>query len=113
MPRVLFSSPECRIVVVDIAAGEEMGEHRVRERAVAAVVSGEVRVETADESAECLAGTLVVFEPGESHRVVASGDGDARLLLVLAPWPGSDYPSEHMPVNAVADPLPPSERPGS
>jgi quercetin dioxygenase-like cupin family protein len=113
MPRVLFSSPECRIVVVDIAAGEEMGEHQVHERAVVSVVAGEVRVETSDESAQCGAGALVVFEPGESHRVIASADGDARLLLVLAPWPGSEHPSEHLPVNAVADPLPPSERPDS
>jgi hypothetical protein len=33
-PRVLFSAPECRAVVIDLRAGEELGDHRVRERAL-------------------------------------------------------------------------------
>ena len=37
-PRVLFSSPECRIVVLDLRSGEEMGDHHVRERAVVEVI---------------------------------------------------------------------------
>ena len=41
-PRVLFSTPECRAVVIDLRAGEELGEHEVRERAVLQVVSGSV-----------------------------------------------------------------------
>jgi len=42
IPRVLFSSPECRAVIIELRAGEEMGEHRVRERALVQVVSGSV-----------------------------------------------------------------------
>jgi quercetin dioxygenase-like cupin family protein len=113
MPRVLFSSPECRAVVIDLERGGEIGEHRVRERAVIEVVDGIVTMEVAGESVECPAGTLVVFDPGESHAVRALDD--SRLLLVLAPWPasGHDLASEegrdgHLPVNAVVDPLPPS-----
>lgn len=110
MPRVLFSSPECRVVVVDIANGEEIGDHRVRERAVVEVVTGGVSIESSGETAECAAGTLVTFNPGEEHRVRAWAD--TRLLLVLAPWPAAEHYTEsekahgdHLPANAVVEPL--------
>jgi hypothetical protein len=32
----------------------------------------------------------VVFDPNERHAVTAKSD--ARLLLVLAPWPGNGHP---------------------
>ena len=111
MPRVLFSSPECRVVVVDISKGEVIGDHRVRERAVVEVVTGRVVIESSGETAECDAGTLVTFDPGEEHRVQALAD--ARLLLMLAPWPAAEHYSEaelgrgdHLPANAVVEPLP-------
>ena len=114
MPRVLFSSPECRVVVVDLASGEELGDHRVRERAVVEVVTGRVIVESSGEMADCDAGTLVTFDPGEEHRLRAQDD--TRLLLVLAPWPAAEhYPEseeshgEHLPANAVVEPLPSSD----
>jgi quercetin dioxygenase-like cupin family protein len=109
-PRVLFSSPECRAVVLDLLSGEEMGDHRVRERAVVEVISGRVSIEAAGETVECDAGTLVTFDPGERHAL--RGLEDARLLLVLAPWPAeghnadSEAPHEqHLPVNATVDPI--------
>ena len=39
-PRVLFSRPECRAVVIDLNEGDELGEHRLYENAVVQVVSG-------------------------------------------------------------------------
>ena len=115
MPRVLFSAPECRIIAVDLRADEEMGDHRVRERALVTVVAGRVSIESSGTTADCPTGTLVVFEPGERHRVYALTD--ARLLLVLAPWPASDHFPDHVPANAVAGSLPPkddsSARPGA
>ena len=62
MPRVLFSAPECRAVVVELSQGETMGDHRVRERAVVQVVGGRVAIETSGETAECTAGMLVTFQ---------------------------------------------------
>jgi hypothetical protein len=35
------------------------------------------------------AGTLVAFEPDERHSI--STDGGAKLLLILAPWPGEGH----------------------
>jgi quercetin dioxygenase-like cupin family protein len=104
MPRVLFSTPECRAIVVDLGEGEEMGDHQVRERAV-------VEVESSGERVACDAGTLLNFEPGEPHSVRALTD--ARLLLLLAPWPAPEHyePSEdrgaRLPANATVSPLPP------
>jgi quercetin dioxygenase-like cupin family protein len=115
-PRVLFSSPECRLIALDLGAGEELPEHHVRERAVVQVISGRVAIDASGETVECEAGTLVTFDPGERHAL--HGLDDARLLLTLAPWPaaGHDLPTEqrdgqHLPANATVEPLgsPPSD----
>jgi quercetin dioxygenase-like cupin family protein len=115
MPRVLFTSPECRAVVIDLRDGEELGDHRVRERAVVEVVAGRVSIECSGETVDCDTGTLVTFDPGEHHKVSALAD--ARLLLILAPWPALkhtsktevDHDQQHLPANAVAEPVPPSD----
>ena len=98
-PRVLFSSPECRAVVIDLRAGEQLGQHEVRERAVLQVVSGQVTIaDGAGTATPAEAGTLVTFAPKERHAVRA--DSDARVLLLLAPWPA---PGHYAPGEA-ADP---------
>jgi quercetin dioxygenase-like cupin family protein len=109
-PRVLFSSPECRIVILDLVQGEALADHRVRERAVVEVVSGRVSIETATETVICEAGALVAFEPGERHAVY--GLEDARILLLLAPWPATGHNAaseaphdQHLPANATIKPL--------
>lgn len=97
-PRVLFSTPECRAVVIDLNDGDELGDHSVHERASLQVVSGEVWVAAGGEEITCSEGTLLVFDPGERHAVRATG-GEARVLLMLAPWPGEG----HYPDGAHAD----------
>jgi quercetin dioxygenase-like cupin family protein len=89
-PRLLFSTPPaCRAVVIDLMAGEEMRDHSVHETAIVQVVSGTVRLGTEAGEAECPAGTLATFAPGERHSVTAVEA--ARLLLLLAPWPGDGH----------------------
>jgi quercetin dioxygenase-like cupin family protein len=97
------------VVALDLGTGDELGDHVVRERAVVHVVAGRVEVRAGGEHVECDAGTLITFEPGERHSV--RGLEDARLLLVLAPWPaaGHNAPSEephdqHLPTNATVHP---------
>ncbi len=109
MPRVLFSAPECRVVVIDLELGAELGDHHVRERAVVEVVAGSVEIEGSGAAVECPAGTVVTFDPGERHAVRALAD--ARLLLVLTPWPAAEHYTEgeaahggHLPLNAVVEP---------
>ena len=106
-PRVLFSQPACRTVIIDLQAGDAMGEHSVHENAILQVVSGSVTVTADGRDVACDAGTLVVFKPGERHAVRA--DEASRLLLLLAPWPGDGHyqagEEEHVAANAYVPPL--------
>ena len=109
-PRVLFSSPECRLVALDLNTGEELPDHHVRERAVVQVISGRVAIEASGETIGCDPGTVVAFDPGERHAV--RGLDDARLLLMLAPWPAANHNSraeeqdaQHLPANATSEPI--------
>ena len=74
-------------------AGERLGEHQVHERAWL-VVSGAIEIsEPGGETVAGGAGLLADFDPNERHEVAATED--ARLLLVLSPWPGEGHPSNH------------------
>jgi quercetin dioxygenase-like cupin family protein len=89
-PVVLHSDEEAaRAVLIGLEPGQELGDHQVKEHAFLLVVDGSARVEAAGESAEAGPGTLFFFEPDE--RRVVSSTGGARLLLLLAPWPGEGH----------------------
>ena len=89
-PEILQSARgEGRAIAINLPAGEQLQEHEVHERSYLVVIDGEVELE-ADEKITAGAGTLAVFDPHERHEVRATSD--ARLLLVLAPWPGQGHP---------------------
>jgi quercetin dioxygenase-like cupin family protein len=89
---VVLHSEDSRAVLLRLAPGQALGEHQVRERAWVVVLEGTVDVVTGGETHSASAGTLLEFEPTE-RRTVRSDEG-ARLLLLLAPWPGpGHYPS--------------------
>jgi redox-sensitive bicupin YhaK (pirin superfamily) len=89
---VVLDSVDTRAVLIGLHPGQELGEHQVRERAWVIVVDGEVEVDSADGTVTAPTGTLMEFDPTE-RRAVRSPEG-ARLLLLLAPWPGpGHYPS--------------------
>jgi quercetin dioxygenase-like cupin family protein len=81
---------EARTVVLYLPAGAALRDHQVHERAHLVVVDGEVEIGDGDETIAGGPGLLAVFDPGERHEVRARSD--ARLLLVLAPWPGVGHP---------------------
>jgi redox-sensitive bicupin YhaK (pirin superfamily) len=85
-PEVLRSDEEGRVIAINLPAGEELQEHQVHERAYVVVIDGEVDVGGQTGGP----GLAAVFEPKERHAVRAVSD--ARLLLVLAPWPGDGHP---------------------
>lgn len=90
-PRILASAEDARTIVLRLPAGEELQEHEVHERARVVIVDGEVEVTTAaGETVAASAGHLFEFDPGERHTVAARSD--ARLLLILSPWPGDGHP---------------------
>ena len=86
-PKILHSARgEARSILVNLPAGEELKDHQVHERAYVVVIEGEVELGGASGGP----GLAVVFDPNERHTVTAQSD--ARLLLVLAPWPGDGHP---------------------
>lgn len=90
-PRILASADDARTIVLNLPDGEELQEHEVHERARVVVIEGDVDVTSADGGfASARAGHLFEFAPGERHTVVARSD--ARLLMVLSPWPGDGHP---------------------
>ena len=88
-PVVLSSDDEARVVLIGLLPGQELGDHQVKENALLVVVEGSARVEADGETVDAEAGTLVAFEPDERHSI--STDGGAKLLLILAPWPGEGH----------------------
>ncbi len=78
-----------RAVLIELLAGEALGDHGGKESALLLVLEGSVRVEAGDESIEAEAGSLFQFDPDERRSVTS--DGGARLLLLLAPWPGEGH----------------------
>ena len=88
-PIVLHSDDEARAVLIRLTPGQELGDHQVKERAWIAVVEGTVRIGAAGEAVDAGPGTLFRFDAGERHFVAS--DGGARILLLLAPWPGDGH----------------------
>jgi quercetin dioxygenase-like cupin family protein len=90
-PAILHSARgEARSILIRLPAGEQLQEHQVHERAYVVVVDGEIEIDAGDGNVSGGAGLLAVFDPAERHEVRATSD--ARLLLVLAPWPGDGHP---------------------
>jgi quercetin dioxygenase-like cupin family protein len=89
-PRILASADDARTILLHLPAGEELQEHEVHERARVLVAEGDVDVNVDGDSVSAGAGHLFEFEPGERRTIVARSD--ARLLMVLSPWPGDGHP---------------------
>jgi len=92
-PVVVYSQDEGRAVLIALEPGQELGDHQVKEHAFVAVVDGSARVEAGGTVVEAGVGCLFHFSPDERHSV--SSEGGARLLLLLAPWPGPGHYRGH------------------
>jgi quercetin dioxygenase-like cupin family protein len=90
-PVVLRSDEESRAIAIRLPAGEELQEHQVHERAYLLVADGRIEVSQDGTTVAGGAGFLSHFAPNERRTVRAVTE--ARLLLVLAPWPGVGHPS--------------------
>lgn len=88
-PAVLTTDDGARAIAIRLDAGQTMNDHQVRERAWVVVVEGRAQIRSGDNVVDGEVGTLVTFAPGERH-AVSSEDG-ARVLLILAPWPGPGH----------------------
>lgn len=89
-PVVLHSKDGAeRAVLIELRAGEALGEHSVKESALLLVLDGAARIEAGGESVDGATGSLFHFEPDERHSV--RSETGARLLLLLAPWTGEGH----------------------
>ena len=88
-PVVLRSDAAARAVLIALDPGQELGDHQVKERALVAVVDGAIRVHSSGETVEGGTGCFFSFDVDE-RRSISTVDG-ARILLVLAPWPGEGH----------------------
>jgi quercetin dioxygenase-like cupin family protein len=92
-PEVLASDDEGRVIAINLPAGERLQQHQVHERAWLVVAAGAVEIDDAGgETISGGPGLLAAFAPNERHEIRATDD--ARLLLVLSPWPGEGHPSQ-------------------
>jgi len=90
-PHILSTSDAARLIAINLPGGEQMQEHEVHERAWLVVVEGEIEVRPGGgDSVSGGPGLVAEFAPHEPHEVHATSD--ARLLLILAPWPGDGHP---------------------
>ena len=92
-PEILSSAQDGRAITLDLPAGEMLQDHQVHEGAWIAIIRGDVTItsETGQTvEAEAEAGILLHLPPQERHEVKARTD--ARLLLILTPWPGVGHP---------------------
>ena len=91
-PKVLRSDPEARVIAINIPAGEALQDHQVHERAYLVVADGEVEVEQDGKTEKGGSGFVAHWDANQRHEVRATSD--ARVLLILAPWPGAGHPSQ-------------------
>jgi quercetin dioxygenase-like cupin family protein len=88
-PIVLHSDEGARAVLIVLQAGQSLGDHQVKENAWITVIDGTVQVTANGETVDADRGTLVRFEPDERHAL--HSDGGARIVMLLAPWPGEGH----------------------
>jgi quercetin dioxygenase-like cupin family protein len=88
-PVVLRSDAAARAVLIGLDPGQRLGEHQVKERALVSVVDGQVRVESSGEIVEGTPGCFFFFDADERRSI--STESGARILMVLAPWPGEGH----------------------
>jgi quercetin dioxygenase-like cupin family protein len=88
-PIVLHSDAGARAVLIVLSPGQSLGDHQVKENAWVTVLDGTVEVTVEGEVSTADRGTMLRFDPDERH-ALRSVDG-ARVLMVLAPWPGEGH----------------------
>jgi quercetin dioxygenase-like cupin family protein len=91
-PQILRSDDgAARAIALNLPAGEQLQEHEVHEHAYLVVVDGEVEIGADGSTWSAGVGGVAHWQPQERHEVRAVSA--ARLLLVLAPWPGDGHPN--------------------
>jgi quercetin dioxygenase-like cupin family protein len=90
-PQVLRSDEHSRAIAINLPEGEQLQEHQTHEAAWLLVADGEVEIDGGGETQTAGAGFLAHFAAGERRGVRSRSD--ARVVMILEPWPGEGHPS--------------------
>ncbi len=85
---VIHDSPEMRLVVFRVGAGQQVAPHHSRSRVMIQVLEGSGILSGGDSEMSCTRGDLVTYEPGERHGMRSDGK-EFLLLATITPRPGS------------------------
>jgi quercetin dioxygenase-like cupin family protein len=89
-PSVLHSDEgAARGIAVLLPAGDLLQDHETREAAWIVVASGDVEIDGDGTTTKAGAGAVFHFEAHERREIRAQSE--ARLLILLAPWPAPDH----------------------
>ena len=92
-PQILRSDEgAARAIAITLPAGEMLQEHEVHEHAYLVIVEGQLEIGPEGNTQPAGVGTVAHWAPQERHEVRATTD--ARVVLLLAPWPGAGHPSQ-------------------
>ena len=97
-PIVLHSDAGARAVLVVLQPGQSLGDHQVKENAWVTVLDGTIEIRCGSETVQAGRGMTARFDPDERH-ALSSRDG-ARVMLLLAPWPGAGHYRGNAPAAA-------------
>lgn len=82
--RTVFKRPEMSVVLVVLARGRMLSEHRVDRPVSIQTLEGWVTLHAPERSVEHVAGGLQLLEPSVVHDVEALSDS---AILLTIPWP--------------------------
>jgi quercetin dioxygenase-like cupin family protein len=88
-PIVLHSDDGARAVLIVLSPGQSLGDHQVKENAWVTVLEGTVEITVDGATSLAERGTMARFDPDERHAL--RSETGARVLLLLAPWPGEGH----------------------
>ena len=88
-PIVLHSDDGARAVLIVLSPGQSLGDHQVKENTWVTVLEGSVEITAGGEPCRASPGRWCASSPNERHAL--RSEGGARVLLLLAPWPGDGH----------------------
>ena len=88
-PMVVHSGNEARAVVIVLTPGQKLGDHQVKENAWITVLEGSASVSAGGDTVAATPRMLLRVDPDLRHS--HASDHLARILLLLAPWPGEGH----------------------
>ncbi len=89
-PQVLYTSDHSRAIAIRLPEGDLLQEHQTHESSWFIVADGEVEIEQGGETTQAGPGFFAHFEEDERREVRARSD--ARVVMILEPWPGEGHP---------------------